>query len=337
MTSQLRITSKHLTLILARLLVIFLFLNSCTKHKSEVLHVGILSGLNYLTEIGDGFKSKMTELGYIDGKNIIYDHQKTEFNTTHYKNVLNSFINNNVDLIFAFPTEASLEAKLATRGTNIPVIFAHTNVECSDLIQSTAKPGNNITGVRFPGPDIGLQSLEIMAELVPKAKRVWIPYQRNYPTVENQLNVMYPLARSMKIKLEEAPATDATELKSLLETHEKATDIGMDAILIIAEPLCVAPGAFEAMSLFAKKHKIPILGALVTIGDHGTLFGINVSQFATGEQAAILADKILKGTPAGSIPVVSAKPYFQLNYKLAQELGLKVSKGLLSKANEIIR
>ena len=57
----------------------------------------------------------------------------------------------------------------------------------------------------------------------------------------------------------------------------------------------------------------------------------------TAFQAAPLADKILGGIPAGTIPVVSAEPYFQLNFRAAEKLGLKVNEGLLSRAEEIIR
>jgi ABC-type uncharacterized transport system substrate-binding protein len=75
----------------------------------------------------------------------------------------------------------------------------------------------------------------------------------------------------------------------------------------------------------------------MVVGDYESIFSVNADITTTGKQAAMPADKILKGTPAGSITVVSARPYFQLNYKAAQELGLSVSKGLLSKADEIIR
>ena len=70
---------------------------------------------------------------------------------------------------------------------------------------------------------------------------------------------------------------------------------------------------------------------------YGSVFGLNIDAVNVGKQAAPLADKIFKGIPAGTIPVVSAESYLQINYKLAQELGLTVSEGLLSQAAEIIR
>ena len=73
------------------------------------------------------------------------------------------------------------------------------------------------------------------------------------------------------------------------------------------------------------------------IEGYGSLFGVHIHNFNTGKQTAPLADKIFKGIQAGTIPVVSAEPYFQFNYKVAQELGLNVSEGLLARADEIIR
>jgi putative ABC transport system substrate-binding protein len=299
--------------------------------------VGILCGLNYAAEAVDGFKAKMTALGYVEAQNIIYDIQKTEFDMAAYKSILKKFVADQVDLIFVFPTEATQEAKVATQGTNIPVVFTIANIEDTGLVKSVREPGENITGVRYPGPDIALQRFEIMRELDPKVKRIWIPYQRGYPIVASQLKALRPAAVSAGITLIETPAANAAELKSLLAARAESKDIGMDAILALAEPLFVTPDAFVVMAKFAAKHKIPIAGALIIAGEYESLFGVHVNNFNVGQQAAPLADKILKGIPAGTIPVVSAEPYFQLNYRAAKKLGLKVSEGLLSRANEVIR
>ena len=56
-----------------------------------------------------------------------------------------------------------------------------------------------------------------------------------------------------------------------------------------------------------------------------------------GKQAVLLADKILHGSPAGALMVVTPISRLKINYKLAQQYGLKVSEGLISRADEIIR
>ena len=333
-----RCSSKQIILLFVAFLVpACVFLSGCSKKTQKVYRVGILSGLNYIAEAADGFKAKMTELGYVEGKNIVYDLQETDFDMAAYKSILKKFVEDKVDLIFVFPTEATQEAKAATQGTNIPVLFTNANTEGTGLVKSVRQPGGNITGVRYPGPDIALQRFEIMRELAPQAKRMWIPYQKGYPIVSSQLKALRPAAASAAVTLIEAPANDAVELKALLEARAKSNNIGMDAILFLAEPLAVTPDAFVVMAKFAAEHKIPIAGALMSVGGYESVFGVHVNNVNIGKQAAPLADKILRGTPAGIIPVVSAEPYFQLNYKAAKKLGLKVSEGLLSRANEIIR
>jgi len=334
-----QIKSKWQILVLILLVVVCVFFSGCSKktQKEKGYRVGILCGLDYIATISNSFKAKMIELGYIDGQNIVYDIQRTNFEPDKERQILEKFVKDRVDLIFTFPTEVSMAAKAITDGTSIPVLFCFANIEGTNLVESVPKPGGNITGVRYPGPDLAINRFEVMCELAPQAKRMWIPFQRGYPIVASQLEVLRPAAAAADVTLIEFPADDAAELQAELDVRRKLDDIGMDAILFIAEPLAVTPDAFEAMGKFAAERKSPIGGALMVVGDYGSIFGINVDIRKTGQQAAILADKILKGTPAGTISVVSSESFLQINYKAAEELEITVPEGLLSRADEIIR
>jgi putative ABC transport system substrate-binding protein len=314
-----------------------LFLKSRGPKPGKVYRVGILNGLSFAAEAVDGFKAGMKKLGYVEDKNVIYDLQETEFDMVVYRNVLEKFVEDKVDLIFVFPTEASQEAKATIEGTDVPMVFSVANIEDTGLVASLREPGGNITGVRYPGPDIALKRFEVMRELAPEAKRYVIPYQRDYPIVPSQLEALGPVAEAAGVTLIELPADNAAQVESGLRALAKGNDIGMDAILIIPEPLGVTPDPFLVMARFAAVHKIPIGGALFEVKGYGSLFDVGIDHFKTGEQAAPLADKVLGGTKAGTIPVVSSESYLKLNYKLAQEMGLEVSQGLLSQAVEIIR
>jgi putative tryptophan/tyrosine transport system substrate-binding protein len=337
LSKQISFRRQILLLTLLVLVAICTLLSGCGKKTQKVYRVGILCGLDYIADIPDSFKAKMTELGYIEGKNIIYDIQRTNFEPAKEEQILKQFVKDKVDLIFTFPTEVSMAAKAATQGTNIPVLFTFANIEDTGLVESVRQPGGHITGIRYPGPNLAVKRFEIMLELVPNAKRMWIPYQRGYPIVASQLKVLRPVAASSGVTLVECPADNAAELEAELDARAKSADIGIDAMLIIAEPLAVTSDAFAVMGKFAAEHKLPIGGAYMMVGGYGSVFGVNVNTVNAGKQSATLADKILKGTPAGTIPVVSAESFFQFNYKVAQELGLTVPEGLLSKADEIIR
>ena len=321
------------------LVIVGLLLSGCGGvQPPKVYRVGILSGLNFVAVITDGFKARMTELGYVEGKNITYDVQKTDFDMAAYKKILNKFVEDKVDLIVVFPTEATQEAKAATQGTNIPVVFTFALIEGMGIVKSVREPGGNITGVRYPGPDIALRRFEIMREIAPQAKRMLLPYQKGYPIVAPQLEILRPAAEAAGVTLIEVPVADAAELQADLDARAKSGDLGMDVIFFLVEPLTVTPDAYAVVGKFAYEHKLPIGGALMTAEEkYGSIFGVNVDPIVSGKLAAPLADKVLKGISPSTIPVVSDESFMQINYKAAQELGVTVPEGLLKQANEVIR
>jgi putative ABC transport system substrate-binding protein len=331
---------KHHTVwkLLSWVMIGTLLLSACGSAQTpKVYHVGVLMGLGFVTPIADGFKAGMTELGYVEGQNITYDIQVTDFDMEAYRSVLQKFIADKVDLIFVSPTEATMEAKAATQGTGIPVLFSFAFTEGMGIIDSVREPGGNITGVRFPGVDISVKRFEILHQLLPNATRVWLPYQRGYPIVPPQVDAVRPLAEAAGITITEFPADNAAELKTELDARAASGDVGMDAIFFVAEPLAVTPDSFEVIAKFAYENNVPLCGAYNTAGDMTSVYGVNVDFVESGRLAAPLADKIFKGTSAGTIPAVSPDNFIQINYTTAQRFGLTVPEGLLKQADEVIR
>jgi putative ABC transport system substrate-binding protein len=322
---------------LAALAAVLLLSGCATQQDQKVYRVGILSGIDLFFGISDSFKAEMTNLSYVEGKDIVYDVQRTNFEPDKEKQILEKFVDDKVDLIFGFNTEVALEAKEATKGTGIPVIFANAFIEGNDLVESVSRPGGDITGVRYPSVDVAVRRLEILHELAPQARRIWLPYQKGYPAVPAELDVVRPIASSLNLTLTEFAAENLTHLEAELDRRSRSGDMGFDAVLLIPESLSTTKAAFETIADFTREHKIPVGGSRIVTDDYGTLFAVTVESSGIGIQAAHLADKVLRGTPAGTIPVISPETYLIINYKVAQKLGLNVSEGLLARADEIIR
>jgi len=314
-----------------------IILTGCAK-KEKVYHVGILSGSDIHRAIAGSFKDELTKLGYVEGKDIVYDLENTTFSPDKEEPILKNFVDDKVDLILAYNTEQAIAAKAAAQGTGIPVIFANTFIEGNDLVKSLLEPGGNITGVRYPGPDVAVKRLEVMHELSPQARRIWIPYQKGYPSAPVQLDAIRPVASSLNLTIIEFPSDNLADLESELEnrSNSRSGDIGFDAVLFIADALSGNKNSFDIIANYTRPLKIPVGGAFLTTQDYGTVFAVTVDSAEEGKQAAYLADKIFKGTNAGTIPVVSAEPILIINVKVAQELGINVSEDLLAQANNII-
>lgn len=327
---------RHLP-VLAAVALICIVLSGCGGNREKVYRVGIISEVEAFTVIADGFKARMKELGYKEGKNIVYDIRISNMVPEEEKRVVNKFVQNKVDLIFAFPTEASLAAKESTHGTDIPVVFANANIEGTNLIENVRQPGGNITGVRFPGADNDVMRLGFLHKFVPKAKRVLVLYDPNYPTTQIVVEALRLAAPGFGIKLVEDHVTSVKELQDSLKKRSVLKDIGIDAVMIMPEFLNHTPDGFKAIINFANKHKVPLGGGAPFTVDQGAIFTFHPDFYETGMLAAVLIDKIFHGTPAGTIPVATPESHVLINYRAIKELGLPVSEGLLSRAKKIIR
>ena len=197
---------KSVWALFSSVMIAALLLSGCgTSQKSKVYHVGILSGLGFVADTTDGFKEGMAELGYVEGENIVYDVQTTEVDMEAYQTITQKFVADKVDLILTFPTEATIVAKQVTEGTNIPVVFSFALIEGMNIVNSVREPGGNVTGVRYPGPDFAVKRLEVLLQLVPDAKNIWLPYQRGYPIVPPQLELLKTAAKSAGVKFDRIP------------------------------------------------------------------------------------------------------------------------------------
>ncbi|MFN8453487.1 MAG: hypothetical protein U0401_02270, partial [Anaerolineae bacterium] len=73
-------------IVLLLLLAAGLMLSGCGAQAApKTYRVGVLNGLDIFAPTIDGFKTKMTELGYKEGQNISYDVQKTNVDPAEYQ------------------------------------------------------------------------------------------------------------------------------------------------------------------------------------------------------------------------------------------------------------
>ncbi len=319
-------------------LIVGLFVSSCGGEEEKTYRVGILIGLPFVADVETGFKEGMAELGYVEGENITYDVQTTGFDIAAYQSVLQQFVEDEVDLILVCPTEASIEAKAITEGTGIPVVFTFALIEGMGIVDSVQEPGGNITGVRYPGPDLAVLRYEMLRDLAPNLERIVIPYQVGYPIVKPQLDVLYPVAEADGVTIIEAPANNAEELDAFFQELAASGDPNVDAVLAVVEPLTTVPETQAVINAFGEEYQA-LIGGIVSpeIDGYRSFFGINVVVKQAGSSAAPLADKIFQGIEPGSIPVVSSDPYIEIDYKMIQQLGLEVPDALLATADQVYR
>ncbi|MBN2117488.1 MAG: ABC transporter substrate-binding protein [Anaerolineales bacterium] len=329
--------TQNVWTLLTWLIIATLLLSGCGGTSKKVYRVGVIRG-GAFGVIFDGFKAEMTKLGYIEGENIVYDVPDAGSDLAGAADFARQFAADKVDLIFVSgSTPGAIAAKAATEGTNIPVVFTYASTEGTGLIQTVREPGGNITGVRYPGHEMIIKRLEILRQIAPNAHRVWAGYDINNPNTASALESLRSGAEALELTLVEVPATKLDDFKADFEARAAADDPGIDALILMPDGLNMATEGLTLISQFAAEQKLPLAGSLLYTVEAGAVFGNANDLIKIGELAAPQADKILKGIPAGTIPVITPDQDLYINYKVAQEIGLTVPEGLLKMANQIVK
>jgi putative tryptophan/tyrosine transport system substrate-binding protein len=172
--------AKHMTRrFLGLLLAIFLVVTvsiADAQQPAKIPRIGIVSGAGNPNEPGSSikiFRQALQDLGYFEGKNILFEYRYNEGDRDRIPGIVAELINLNVDILFSTQAIVVRAAKQATK--TIPIIMAITpDPVASGLVDSLARPGGNITGLTFLTRELSGKRLELLTEMIPRLSRVGI-------------------------------------------------------------------------------------------------------------------------------------------------------------------
>ena len=139
----------------------------------KVYKIGICQQLEHqaLDAATEGFKAALVEK-FGEG-NVEFDYQNAQGEQPNCATIATKFVNDNVDLIMANATTALQACAAAT--ADIPIIGTSvTDFVEAGVVESNEAPGRNVTGTSDLAPID--QQIELLATLVPDAKKVGILY-----------------------------------------------------------------------------------------------------------------------------------------------------------------
>jgi putative ABC transport system substrate-binding protein len=282
----------------------------------------------------NAFLEGLRQLGYTEGQNVAIEHRYAEWNSDRLRELAADLIGRRVDIVVAASTTAARVAKVAT--DTIPIVAIGMADPVADgLIASLARPGGNVTGTTFLGPELIAKRLQLLREAVPRLSRVaalWHPNAYSERTMAGILNEIEVAARSLGIQLQLVPAASPDDLAGAFTaiTRERA-----DALIAMPSPMLF--GEYRRIVSMAASSRLPAMGAAREFADFGGLmsYGANLPDLA--RQTAIYVDKILKGAKPAELPVEQPNKFeLVINLKAARALGLDVPVQLQQLADEVL-
>jgi putative ABC transport system substrate-binding protein len=280
----------------------------------------------------NAFVAGLHELGYAEGQNITIGREFAEANADQLREAAAALVNRKVDVIVTLSTTAARPAKQAT--TVIPIVaIGMADPVDDELVTSLARPGGNLTGTSFLGPQLVTKRLQLLSEVVPEHSHVailWHPHAYGDRTMDGMLKEAEQAAQALGMELQFVPANSPEEITGAFSGITRA-----DALCVFPSPMLFAE--YSRIVSIAAEKRLPTIYAAREGAELGGLmsYGANLADLA--RETAPYVDKILKGAQPAELPVQQATKFeLVINLKTGKALGLKVPAQLQQLADEVI-
>jgi putative ABC transport system substrate-binding protein len=314
------------------LLALLAFNGPQAAMAQKVYRISALVATDQFLPTFEGFKKKMAELGYIDGKNIQYDLHNARGDREALKALAKKMVQDKPSLIVTSSTTATVPVAKATEGTNLPVVFLSAGNPLR-FAKSYSSSGNNLTGISTSTIDITGKRMELLKELAPGIRKVISLHNPKGANYEANLRATREAAEKLGFQLVEINIGSGDEL--VKRAKELLTRKLGDGVILPPDALINAVTEEITPNMIAER--LPSISPNIEDVRRGTLATYAADYFALGQQGAVLVDKILRGARPMDLPI--EQPFrlrLVINLKTAKAIGLKIPKEILVRADEVI-
>jgi putative ABC transport system substrate-binding protein len=306
------------------------------QQAGGVRQIGVLMAYSESDQEGQAnvaaFRQGLQKLGWTDGRNLRIDYRWAALDAELMQRYAKELIALQPDLILSSSTPTT--ATLLHQTRTIPIIFASlVDPVGSGFVVSLPRPGGNVTGFTIMESSLVGKWLELLKEIAPRVVRVAFLFNPATATyAEYYLAPFKDAAASLAVEAIAAPVHDASELESVVAAQAHTPNTGL-----ISMPDAFTIDHSKEITLLAARYRLPAVYPFRFITELGGLLSYGNNRSENYQAVATYADRILKGTKPGELPV-QAPVKFELviNLQTAKVLGLDVPLQLQQRADEVI-
>ncbi len=321
--------SRKVWMLLSWMVIAALLVSGCSSTQAKKTYtIGVINYFKPLESIVEGFKTGMTELGYVEGENVTYIYNGVlEDNPQVIDAEVKNLLDQKVDMLLTLGNPTTLSAIKAVEGTKIPVVFAPvTDPVGLGVAQSLGNPGGSATGVQ--SANNAPKALEWLVKILPGTKQVYVFYNPIDGASVSTLKPLPDAAAQLGIELVANEVQSPEEELAIIKTMPE------DAAIFIIPAPSLGPGLSDVKKL-AIELGIPAGGYNDTGED--LVFSYTSDRIEQGKQAARLADQIFNGSKPGDLPVETAESFLRINLKVATAMGIDIPDSIIAQADTVIR
>jgi putative tryptophan/tyrosine transport system substrate-binding protein len=276
----------------------------------------------------------LEEEGYTEGRNVKTEHRYYE-NLEGLKKAAAELVALNVNVIVAAGgTPAVIAAMHATK--DIAIVGGNMADPVADgLIASLARPGGNVTGNTFLGPELEPKRLQLLREITPQAAHLAVlqhPGVYSKATMQNMRARIEEAAKAAGLTLQ---ITDASSPNDFDGAFESIVAARADALIVLPSPVFYTN--YRHLVDLAAKHRLPTMYVWREAVEVGGLMSYGADIRDLTRRAGKYVAKILRGAKPSDLPVEQPVKFeFAINLRTAKALGLQIPDKLIAFADDVI-
>jgi putative tryptophan/tyrosine transport system substrate-binding protein len=291
------------------------------------------------------FIAQLDDLGYKDDINMNLIIIRANGNRKFAEHELQKYLKDGKpDVVATIATLASQAASNVLKGSDVPIFFFQVSdpVGAGLIEKIGVSTGTNITGRVFAVPNkirVNM-AMRLVGQTPTKRPIRFGSIYSTYPSAVGDINELKEIVQkrsdfileTYQIRYEKVP--DGTS--QMLEDVKKGIQVLSDKVDFWWQPLGPLGEINEYTQLLLAHENIPfVMGVTQSSVKQGALFHITPDIEASGREAAIFVDAILKGAKPGEIPVTPpAKFQLGINLTTALKLNIVVPPDMLELAGD---
>jgi len=318
------------------LLALVLFtppLASQAQQSGKVVRLGLL-GL-FTPELGSrsvaAVREGLDDLGWHEGQNIQFEPRYASGQRDRLGALAAELVQQRVDVIVAFGTDATRAAKGAT--ASIPIVMGGVaDPVGSGFVTGLARPGGNVTEVSLLQTDLVGKQLQLLREAAPRASRIGL-ISLSGPHHDSFMKEAEATAPHHGVKVHRIVLREPLTLDDLAPQLKMAR---IDAVLGPSSP--ALDDVRSRIVEIVNAQRLPSVFTLTYWAEAGGLMSYAPDLYAVQRRAATFVDKLLKGANPASLPIEQPTKFeLVLNLKTAKAIGLTMPRLLLQQADRVIQ
>src|SRR5215475_4935978 len=282
----------------------------------------------------NAFLQALRELGYVDGQSITVEVRAANSKMERYPALVSELVGLKVDVIVASNSLAGRAAQQAT--TTIPIVVPVMGDPVADgLVATLARPGGNIKGLTFLGPQLVPKRLGLLKEALPSASKVaalWHPGAYAERTMNDMVKEAEAAGLTLGLHVRFVAVPGPDELDQAFSTIAAERT---DAIMVFPSPMLFAER--RHIVDLARKLRLPLISMGKEFVQLGGMISYGADIIDSFRLSGAYVDKVLRGVKPADLPVEQPTKFeLFINLKAAKELGIELPATLVARADDVI-